>query len=93
MVFLASILGLAVVIVPLALLRGWVLSLLWGWFIVPLGVPAVGVVHAIGIAFVVGMFTSAAKVDSDHPWRNIAIGFLAPLLTLAFGAIVHGFMG
>lgn len=36
--------------VPSALLRGYVLATLWQWFVVPLGMPAIGWAHAYGIA-------------------------------------------
>ena len=54
-VMLAFIAGIMVVS---CLLRGWVLSILWRWFMVPtLGLPALSVPQAIGIALVVGMLT------------------------------------
>ena len=34
--------------VPSALLRGYVLATLWRWFVVPLGMPAIGWAHAYG---------------------------------------------
>ena len=43
--------------IPLALLNGWALSVMWGWFIVPLGAPALGLIQAIGITYVVTFFT------------------------------------
>ena len=42
--------------VPFALLTGMVLSDLWLWFMVPLGVPAIGVAHACGITTIPGIF-------------------------------------
>jgi hypothetical protein len=44
-----------------ALSRGYVLSVLWAWFIVPaFSVPAIGLVAALGIAFISMML-------SQHP--------------------------
>lgn len=35
------------------IINGWVLSVLWGWFIWPLGVKAISIPEAIGISVVV----------------------------------------
>lgn len=41
-----------------ALLEGVVLSTMWGWFVVPLGVASIGVAHAIGLSLTVSFVTS-----------------------------------
>ena len=38
------------------LMAGYVLFVFWGWFVVPLGVPAIGIIHAFGIALTVRLF-------------------------------------
>jgi hypothetical protein len=43
------ILGI-ILLVPMALLRGFVVFTLWGWFLIPLGLPAIGIAHAMGIS-------------------------------------------
>ncbi len=37
---------------------GYVMSVLWGWFIVPLGVIPITVWHAIGISSLIRVFTA-----------------------------------
>lgn len=90
-----------VLMVPGAMWSGYVLSVLWGWFIVPTfeGIPALSIPAAIGIASVVGYLTRGlARDTSDHKdpndrlIQNIGESFLAPLFTLAFGWVVHLFM-
>jgi hypothetical protein len=39
---------------------GLMLVLLWGWFAVPLGLPAIGIFHALGLGFLVSGFMSGA---------------------------------
>ncbi|TSC81867.1 MAG: hypothetical protein G01um101420_780 [Parcubacteria group bacterium Gr01-1014_20] len=60
-------LGLAVAIGALSsLLRGWVLSILWGWFMVPtFGLPELGVVPAIGMMFTITFLFQYSKISSD----------------------------
>ncbi|HEX5446798.1 MAG TPA: hypothetical protein VFW87_23470, partial [Pirellulales bacterium] len=51
-----------------AILRGWVLSILWAWFIASqFGLPTLGIAQAIGIALTVGMFAPRGKCpDKDE---------------------------
>lgn len=57
---LLSCLGLLIVlcvVVPLiAILNGFVFTQLWGWFVVPFGVPQIGIAHGLGLMTTVGMF-------------------------------------
>lgn len=49
------------------LLRGWVLSTLWRWLIVPVfGLRPLTVLQAIGVSIVVGMFTAQVPPKDDE---------------------------
>ena len=75
----------------LAILRGWVLSILWGWFIVPFfGLPVLNIPYAIGIALVISYLTvsSSKKNDDIDYWRSTA----TPLFALLIGWIVTWFI-
>jgi len=39
-------------------LKGWAWLMLWGWFVQPLGAPAVTYWHALGLALVASLFMS-----------------------------------
>lgn len=53
--------------IPTALIGGWALSELWGWFIVPLGAPAISVIHAVGLKLTIGFVTFKMKdLDEDR---------------------------
>jgi hypothetical protein len=83
--------------VPTLLIRGFVFSVLWGWFVVPLGVVAIGVAHAIGLTTVFGFLTTHLthyqRKQSDNPFGD-ALGrmLVVPFLVLFFAWIVHLFM-
>lgn len=48
------------------ILNGYVLSVLWGWFIVPtFGAPELGIVPAIGLVLVVGILTHGTRGIGD----------------------------
>jgi len=101
---IAAILGLVaafvVAIVIGAILDGLVLSILWGWFIVPVfNFPSLSLVPAIGLALVVSHLTSqradCKPKENDNGntiTKVVTIVLLRPLLVLLFGWILHLFM-
>jgi len=88
------VLGVVAMILVATLLRGWALSVLWGWFVVPIfGVPALGIAQAIAVAMVVSMLTHqyvpSKEKDTWGPWAQI---FLAPLFAVGIGWIVKQYI-
>jgi hypothetical protein len=82
------------ILIPVYLLRAYVLVKLWAWFMVPLGIFEIGYAHAIGISLVVGFLTSQyipAK-DKDNKWAAAAHTFLTPIMVLFIGWITTKFM-
>ncbi len=78
-------------------LDGWVLSILWGWFMVPIfHLPALGVCQAIGVTLVVRFLTKNIGVKNESGSKGATIevstAILAPFLFLFFGWIVQLFM-
>lgn len=93
------------VVVKVTLLVGWsfvsfawsgyVLSVLWGWFIVPaFGVPAIRVPVAIGIALLMGMLTHQTWRDGHEPETHsiVANSIVLPAVGLFAGWIVRMFL-
>ena len=82
------------------LLNGWVLTILWGWFIVPtFGLRPLGFIPALGVALVVGYLTrqfvdvEAPKRTTGERWARAFVIAMSPLLSLAMGWVLHLFMG
>ncbi|OGL32324.1 hypothetical protein A3F64_03165 [Candidatus Saccharibacteria bacterium RIFCSPHIGHO2_12_FULL_42_8] len=84
-----------------SILNGWVLSILWGWFVVPtFDAPDISVVQAIGLALVVRFLTHSRSIEEsddsmskEEKLQKAAIVAIAsPLFALFFGWIVHFFM-
>lgn len=69
--------------------RGFVLSELWGWFVVPLGVGELGVAHAIGFALVVGYLTYQPDAKSESEVEGT---FGVRLVTSLLNVIIPGAM-
>ena len=48
---------IAVNVVLSAVLQGYILYCAWGWFVVPLGVSQIGIMHGFGLAMTAKIFT------------------------------------
>ncbi len=92
LVGIAATLALSLVI---TLWFGFVISMLWGWFIVPLGVTAINTWHAVGIS---AFFTLMRASTSSTAEKETDIGqslfrvFVYPLSALIIGALAHTYM-
>jgi len=95
MKYLLMALGLVGVIAVLAVLNGWVVSVLWGWFIVPLfSLPTLSIVQAIGLGMVVSYMTQPINFDQEEGelTKKILTIFLRPPFVVGIGYIVLQFM-
>jgi hypothetical protein len=78
------------------LVNGWALQALWGWFVVPFGLPELPLAWAVGLALLVGLQTNhhtpAKGVEIDWPQAFAQI-FLRPILAVLIGWVISRFMG
>lgn len=79
-----------------AIYYSWVGVILWGWFIVPLGVKQISMAHMCGIMAFLGLVFRGHKTkyknleeDNTSFWVQ---AILSPILALGFGAIYKFFM-
>lgn len=92
------LLALVLVGIPLSIWQGYVLSVLWSWFIVPtFNAVYLDVVPAMGIALMVGLFSNRVSKDADDDRVDRAIqvsvqGMLSPAIALLFGWLYKQFM-
>ena len=83
--------------IAVALSRGLVLSILWGWFIVPLGVVSIGVLLAIGISITLGV-AMPIRLDDKEKSEFSEILYAGAtrcvycFIALGMGAIVNLFL-
>lgn len=87
-------LALGILTAPLLILwRAYVLSVAWGWFVVPLGAPAVGTLWATGLVCVWMLVADDFKLtDESDPIVFLVTAVSAPAVTLGFCALIHAFM-
>lgn len=82
------------------LLRAFVLTQLWAWFIVPFGIVQIGLAWALGLSIAIAMFTqqhSSTKSTEDEEISKLVARFMGlafgmPLLCWFAGWICHLFM-
>jgi hypothetical protein len=98
MTFLAA-LGALFVSFPLLAYRGWVFSVLWGWFVAPyFGLPVLPVTVAMGVTLLVGLITHPLRTEETEEEKKTPIGerlifglllsFFSSSLMLLFGWII-----
>lgn len=74
------------------MLKGLVLKILWGWFIVPLGVVAISIPQALGLSILIILLASV-KPAKESKWEEIMANSIASSsIVLLFGYIFHLFM-
>jgi hypothetical protein len=88
------------------ILSGWVLTVLWGWFLMPLGLPPVHLWHAVGLLIAVDLLTKEGQPlttsEADKEWareepvealkRVLLRSWGRPLILLALGWVAHALM-
>lgn len=81
------------IIIPYTIVRGFVVSILWGWFITPFGLPAISLPLAIGLSLTIGYITSKTadnhKDDRETDWTKFTANLIGPLVVLTLGYVVH----
>lgn len=94
-----------IAMIPLSLLmRAFVLTKLWGWFVIQFGLPQISLAHAYGLSIAVHMLVGMdnvavianVKTESESAksiWQAIgkmfAQSFITPLLVLFIAWLCH----
>lgn len=96
MAILNLFIGMGVLIAGAIIARAWVMTVIWGWFVVPaFHMPELTIATALGLTILVGMFThhlQDKKEEKADIAQSIIKAFLQPLITLMFAWIVTWFM-
>ena len=91
--------------ITMAIYHGWAASILWEWFIVPLGAPGYTTMQMAGVQLVISfLFISVRenrlakhkckeprRIEIDY-WRSQLNMLLSPPLSLSIGWLVKLFM-
>lgn len=74
---------------------GFVIAILWGWFLVPFGLPSITWAEALGIAMVLALFTHQYSSDDESDrefFAKASSQFTDPLMFLIMGYVVLQFI-
>jgi hypothetical protein len=74
--------------VPISLYYAWAASILWGWFLVPFGLPPLTILQIWGICLFLSMLRPRIKTDQqnkDEIGSALMALALSPLISLALG--------
>ena len=81
------------------IVASFTVSTLWGWFIVPLGLPAISLAHSYGIMIFTGVFTTqlilSLRIKAMEQYSQgdrIVIGIVSNLILLLAGLITVQFI-
>lgn len=88
----SAILAIFVGLVPLTILRGFVLTKFWMWFVEPFGVPSITIAHGIGLIYMMNYFGAKKPKDDENVWGQVFFTLTYTLMAWGMGAIVHLFM-
>lgn len=90
------VLILTLIAIPALIWNGYVLKVLWSWFVVPaFSVRPLSLVTATGLVLIVHFLAyqpETAKTESKPAWMLLAMGFLGPAITLFVAWIIHHFL-
>lgn len=80
--------------IPLIIYRGFAIATLWVWFVIPLGLPAISLMHAVGIALTVNVIITQPNETPNKakPFLPLVKSFVTSSLGLLVGWIVVSFM-
>lgn len=80
-------------IAVIAVYRGWILTVLWGWFIEPFfNIDTPSLAMAIGFMLIVGLMIPPKPVDEDKGGKHLALAFTSPIVALLMGWVVKQFI-
>ncbi len=84
---IAGIITFIIVLFILGCIRGFVICMLWKWFITPLGIQPIGYAHAFGFSVIIGYILSFLKVEDKKPYWYYIIVY--PSIALILGYVAH----
>jgi hypothetical protein len=83
-----GVMGLLYVVL-LIIVRACCLTKLWAWFVVPLGLPALGILAAIGLTMTLSVLLGLHRLESKITVLQSLCGVL---MTTGLGWCIHLFM-
>jgi len=88
-----GIIGVLILATAAAVLDGWVLKTVWGWFIVPLfSLPQIPLAYAVGLRMAVAAIFNRVPNDDESSLHYTIVALLTTLAGFGFVWLVHLFV-
>jgi putative Mn2+ efflux pump MntP len=76
-----------------SVLNGWVLTILWNWFIIPVfHLPQLTIVQAIGVVMVIGYLTKEVDINKEEKgtpkerlWKSLGVASIETIYSFILG--------
>ena len=90
-----------VIVLGLASIPWWAFFAvkLWAWFIVPFGLPSIGMAHAIGLRATIGLYWPVRLPQKDLGWTekekdigNLLLSWCLPVFAYVVGRLALYFL-
>ncbi|MCK9429320.1 MAG: hypothetical protein M0R17_04900 [Candidatus Omnitrophica bacterium] len=90
---IGKIFSVIISMIVVLMLRGFIITKLWAWFIVSLfNLPTLTIASALGISLVCDIIIPRQSNKSDEIWSSLLSSVLLSLLVLLFGWIIYLFI-
>ncbi len=90
------LLFIIMIIIGIIVIHGFVIKMMWGWFLTPLGLPALSIVHAVGLGLLFKYLTWQHSKNDKEEDASISLKLITaiiyPFLILGLGYITYLFM-
>lgn len=85
--------GVLVLMIPAYILHGWVVTILWAWFVVPIfHLPQISIPVAIGLEMLLIMLRPIQCKTDDKAWKAVVAAYVAPFVTLGVAYVAHSYI-
>jgi len=84
-------------LVMVEIIRGFIIAIMWNWFIVPLGVPSIGICLGTGLSLIADLLMlnssgSKGTRKEKEVFMDVLKYLVSSFVLLGLGAIVHLFI-
>lgn len=89
-----AVIGVLLLIPLMIIMNGYVFWVLWGWFLVGLGAPAINLAQALGVSLIARFVIMPAiqKEEKRGMWTQIGVNFFTLLIVLGMGWVIKQFI-
>jgi hypothetical protein len=84
-----GLMGILYVVLAIVV-RAWCITKLWLWFVVPLGVPALGILAAIGLTMTLSVLLGLHRLKGES--ETVLKAIAGYLMATGFAWCIHYFM-